>query len=79
MTAHQKVVVVGGGTMGADVSLVFIRGGYEVEIIEAGQNEEISYPSIWLFKPKSSISIHQLLSRFMRTLIRWTGPQLIWS
>ncbi len=52
MTASKKVVVVGGGTMGADVALVFLRGGYVVEIIEAGAERRAFLPQYIDFQIK---------------------------
>jgi len=69
MTGSKKVVIVGGGTMGADVALVFLRGGYAVEIIEAGTERRTFLPQYFEFqikelgyaKPNKPITIHAAL------------------
>ncbi len=66
MTTSKKVVIVGGGTMGADVALVFLRGGYVVEIIEAGLERRAFLPQYFEFqikelgyaKPDKPITVH---------------------
>ena len=70
MTAQKKVVIVGGGTMGADVSLVFLRGGYEVEIIESGKDRREFLPQYLSFQakefglnPNSPVKVHENLNQ----------------
>ncbi len=45
--AGDAVVVVGGGTMGADVAVVFARGGWTVSVVEPGQARRTALPDYW--------------------------------
>ncbi len=70
MTVNKKVIIVGGGTMGADVSLVFMRGGYEVEIIESGKDRREFLPQYLSFqakefglKPNNPVKVHEHLNQ----------------
>ena len=44
MPTPYQVVVVGGGTMGADVAIVFARGGYPTQVIESNLDRCASIP-----------------------------------
>ena len=80
MTASKKVVVIGGGTMGADVGLVFLRGGYAVEIIEAGSERRAFLPQYFEFqikelgyaKPNHPVSVHADLND-----VTWPSVDLV--
>ena len=45
--AETKVVIVGGGTMGADVAAVCARGGCAVQVVEP-TTEPVSYTHLTL-------------------------------
>ena len=80
MTTNKKVVIVGGGTMGADVGLVFLRGGYTVEIIEAGAERRAFLPQYFEFqikelgyaKPNHPVTVHAGLND-----VAWPSVDLV--
>lgn len=47
MTQAHRMVVIGGGTMGADVAIVFARGGWPVTVVEPGAARRASLPAYW--------------------------------
>ncbi len=47
MTQAHRAVVVGGGTMGADVAIVFARGGWPVTVVEPGAARRQGLPTYW--------------------------------
>lgn len=47
MTQAHAAVVVGGGTMGADVAIVFARGGWPVTVVEPEEAQRRKLPPYW--------------------------------
>ena len=47
MTSTSVAVIVGGGTMGADVAIVFARGGWRVVVVEPAAERRQALGSYW--------------------------------
>ena len=80
MTTPNQVVVVGGGTMGADVAIVFARGGYPTQVIESNLDRYAAIPGYvnQIMSESGHGSDHQLIS-VVPTMhdINWTNVKLV--
>lgn len=52
--SSPAVVIVGGGTMGADVATVFARGGWSVTVVEPGAERRRVLEDYWARRPDDS-------------------------
>ena len=80
MPTPYQVVVVGGGTMGADVAIVFARGGYPTQVIESNLDRYAAIPGYvnQIMSESGHGSDHQLIS-VVPTMhdINWTNVKLV--
>ncbi|MEY4264634.1 MAG: hypothetical protein RL373_1202, partial [Pseudomonadota bacterium] len=75
-----QVVVIGGGTMGADVAIVFARGGYPTQVIESNVDRCASIPGyVNQVMSESGYACDPHLVSVVPTMhdINWTNVKLV--
>lgn len=80
MPTPYQVVVVGGGTMGADVAIVFARGGYPTQVIESNLDRCATIPGYvnQIMSEGGHGSDHHLISVVPSIHdINWTNVKLV--